>query len=216
MRILLSLLLLAVSAVAAKAQSVSCPTQRTVVDIPGGFDHQTQMCLRNLLISSVQTPNTIVRMGPDVVFDFSDVKVPIELGRCVTLTSVADFGPLPVDNACIPIVNAPARAPAVVGVPAPTAQARASNSPGPLLSYGKHPDLPSLAFFQTIRGRLAGGGLPRHRGLEHGGRRVGWRLVVEGRAEQPETRDPHAVVGEIAGAHRHSRHQAEPGHGPHS
>ena len=150
MRILLSLLLLTVSAVAAKAQSVSCPAQRTVVDIPGGFDHQTQMCLRKLLISSVGTPNTIVRMGPDVVFDFSEEAVPIQLRRCVTLTSVADFGPLPVQNACIPLANAPARAPDFVGVPAPTAQARSSNSPGPLLSYGKHPDLPSTtAFFQT-------------------------------------------------------------------
>ena len=149
---------LAVSAVAAKAQSVSCPAQRTVVDIPAGFDHQTRMCLRKLLISSVQTPNTIVRMGPNVVFDFSDVQdLPIELGRCVTLTSVADFGP-PFDNPCIPIAKAPARAPAFVGVPAPTAQARTSNSPGPLLSYGKpgsHPDLPpNTAFFEA---RCTGG-----------------------------------------------------------
>ena len=171
----LGVLLVFLGAISARAQAPLCPAQRTVVDIPGGYDAKTTQCLKNLLISSVQSPNTIVRMGPNVVFDFTDVKaLPIEIGRCTTLTSVASFGPIAIHNACLPLVFALPRAAAPAshlrtvlsakrGVPAerfavtppplfpiPTASARSTHSLGPVLFYGKHPDLPSsTAFFQA-------------------------------------------------------------------
>ena len=151
----LGLLVLALSAVAAEAQTISCPAARTVVDIPGSIDPKVRMCLRNLLISSVQTPNTIVRMGPTVNFDFSDVKaLPIEFGRCVTLMSAATIGPPP---ACVVIVSSHRRSKrgaaggaGAVALAAPTPSARSSHTLGPVLWYGKHPDLSeNTAFFET-------------------------------------------------------------------
>ncbi len=78
----LGLLFLLLGAVAARAKTASCPTSRTMVDIPGGYDAKTTQCLKSLLVRSVQSPNTIVRMGPTVSFDFSDRKsFPIQQHR---------------------------------------------------------------------------------------------------------------------------------------
>lgn len=170
-------LLLLSAAGAARAQSASCPTTRTVVDIPVSGDPQTRMCLRNLLVSSIQLPNMVVRMGPGVVFDFTDFKsMPIEIGRCTTLTSVAFFSQPP-HNACIPIVTVratqaegraaslqrsiaiqrvqPAAAPPSAFFDPPPPSARNTHSLGPVLRYGQHPDLSSTTAF--LEARCTGG-----------------------------------------------------------
>jgi hypothetical protein len=125
---------LAITAGGAAAQT-SCPASRTVVDIHGSTNPATRTVQRDLLIASVQQPDTIVRLGPDVDFDFSDVtSLPIQIGRCTTLTSVADFD-------------------SVWWLPGAPAEARSAHAVGPVLRYGKHPDLSSTtAFFQTTCG----------------------------------------------------------------
>jgi hypothetical protein len=70
-----------------------------------------------LLKSSLAKDNVIVRLGPDVNLDFSDLPAsffPLFVGTCVTLTSVASF-----DGGS-------------------TAEARSPHFPGPLLTFGPH------------------------------------------------------------------------------
>lgn len=208
--LVVSLFFLTLSAIGARAQAVSCPASRTVVDIPGSANPATRMCLRNLLIGAVQSPNTVVRMGPDVDFDFTDVKsFPIEIGRCTTLTSVAGFGPFPVRNACTGGANARVhlgptlarrnglrgvaatvaggREPPVFGPPGTAPSARSSHSPGPVLRYGNHPDLPdTTAFFQSS----CGGGLDND-----GVRLSGFRLFGPSFGDQTRNEEGLRVEG---------------------
>ena len=169
-RLHLSLFILGLSIGGAAAQA-----EPAVVDIPGSADPRTRMCLRDLLIRSVTTPNTIVRMGPDVDFDFTDVKsFPIQLGQSVTLTSVASFGPIVPANPCITVAAKavsrrvlPGHANVDIGreeMVAPLgagASARSPHTRGPVLRYGKHPDLSATtAFLQaSCSGGLANEGV---------------------------------------------------------
>ncbi len=54
------------------------------------LDHHRRM--RDLFIEKAQRPNTTIVLGPTVVLDFSTIEeLPITIGRCVTITSVARF-----------------------------------------------------------------------------------------------------------------------------
>jgi len=97
--------------------------ERPVVDIRGTAD------LDNLM-TALSQEGTIVRLGPDVDLDFShlgDSAFPIQLGRCVILTSVASFD------------VRPERDPAghILGFPS-AAEARTPHSRGPALRHGPH------------------------------------------------------------------------------
>ena len=76
---------------------------------------------------AVNKPGTTVRLGPDIVLDFTHwpaVELPININRCVTLTSVASFdGPVVVGAAVGPFRPA-------------SPQARSPRSLGPTLKYG--------------------------------------------------------------------------------
>jgi hypothetical protein len=97
----------------------TCSADRKVVEIRGTTDPEIRRSQRDLLKSSLAKDNIIVRLGPDVHLDFSDLPAsffPIFVGTCVTLTSVASFdGPQP-------------------------GEARTPHSPGPLLRFGPHRD----------------------------------------------------------------------------
>lgn len=121
----------------AQAQSNSCPATRQVVDIRGTTDLATMRSHRDLLKNSLMQDNTIVRLGPDVDLDFSDLPAsffPIQFGRCVTLTSVASF------EDAKPTSSDAAQRPTSVVVPPLVGEARTPHSQGPVLRYGKHRD----------------------------------------------------------------------------
>ena len=80
-----------------------CPNDRTVVELSGAGDQHERDRQRACFEKSVRLPNTTVRLGPDVDFNFSPLHdhrsgqdkdtelftYPIALGACVTLESVA-------------------------------------------------------------------------------------------------------------------------------
>jgi hypothetical protein len=97
----------------------TCSADRQVVDIPGTTDPEIRRSQRDLLKSSLAKENIIVRLGPDVHLDFSDLPAsffPIFVGTCDTLTSVAAFDGRQ------------------------SGEARTPHSPGPLLRFGPHRD----------------------------------------------------------------------------
>jgi hypothetical protein len=107
-----------------------------VLDIPEADpavdkDHHDEM--RRQLIEAVGVPNKTIRLGPNVVLDFSEVtnedEPPLlQFGPCVTLTSVAHFEP-----------GADPTGQAAPGAAVPTLpQARSPRSLGPLLRFGPH------------------------------------------------------------------------------
>src|ERR1700680_806129 len=117
----------------AHAQSNSCPAARQVVDIRGTTDPAIRRSQRDLIKRSLAQDNTIVRLGPDVDLDFSDLPAsffPIFFGRCVTLTSVASF-----DDVVVASPDIAARPASPVWGPSP-GEARTPHSPGPVLRYG--------------------------------------------------------------------------------
>lgn len=75
-----------------QAQSLSCPTDRTIVELSGVGDETELARQRACFVRSVTTPNTIVRLGPHAVFDFSNdhrsSSFPIVLGSCVAIVGV--------------------------------------------------------------------------------------------------------------------------------
>ncbi len=152
---------------AARAQPAVCPTVRPVIDIPGGANDQERRIWRDQFVYVVtHDPNVAVRLGPDVDFDFTDYdksKFPIAIQRCVTISSVARLDPAPLPTALRPAVQ-----PSRTGLPAPeiafparplpahpiafgggpiglglrvVPSARTPHSPGPVLRFGKHPDI---------------------------------------------------------------------------
>jgi hypothetical protein len=127
----------AMSVEVAYAQSNSCPAARQVIDIRGTTDPATMRTHRDLLKNALAQDNTIVRLGPDVELDFSDLPAsffPIQFGRCVTLTSVASF-----EDVVVASPDAAGRPTSPV-VPPLVGEARTPHSRGPVLRYGKHRD----------------------------------------------------------------------------
>jgi hypothetical protein len=73
---------------ASAQEGPNCPFEPSqVVDI-----HGSDAAWRNLLVSAVGCPNTLVRLGPDVDMSFEEYTAfPIQIRRCVQLVSVASF-----------------------------------------------------------------------------------------------------------------------------
>lgn len=112
---------------AGNEQSTGCPVARRIVDIRGAGD------LRALIKMSVASPNTVVRLGPDLDLDFSDLPAsffPISFGRCTTLTSVSSF-----EDA--EVASSPAARRSASAIVPPVGEARTPHSKGPVLRYGK-------------------------------------------------------------------------------
>lgn len=86
--IIIALFALAAAGVS-HAQPASCPSSRIVVDIAGGTTDQEKRFWRDRFVTYITTtPNLLVRLGPDVDFDFSDfdkTKFPIKIRECVTI-----------------------------------------------------------------------------------------------------------------------------------
>ncbi|HEX2586136.1 MAG TPA: VCBS repeat-containing protein [Steroidobacteraceae bacterium] len=143
-----------------------CPADRKIVEISGIGDQNERDRQRACFVKSIGMSNTIVRLGPDVDFDFSathDVtgkivelfNYPVTLGACVTIEGVAQL---------TGTVACPETLPGgVVVPPQPTARshnvtltkhvkhlppllpplqapepARTSRSLGPILRFGNH------------------------------------------------------------------------------
>src|SRR5262249_45468247 len=90
-----------------------CPENRRVIDIGRDYPGDLQKRFK----FAVGRANTIVRLAPDLDLDFSDPSVewfPIDVGPCVTLTSVASF------------------------YTPQASEARTPHSRGPVLRYGPH------------------------------------------------------------------------------
>jgi hypothetical protein len=164
-------LVFALFAPAALAQTASCTSQRDTIDIPGSTDPTTRACWRKIFVQAIQRPNTTVRLGPDVDFDFTDVKssdLPFHLGHCVTLKSVAQFDTNQTPLSCSVLERALTAekagagrshdvesAGAAPGAPlfgpphSDPPSARNSHALGPVLRYGKHPDRTGGAFIEA-------------------------------------------------------------------
>lgn len=109
-----------------------CPFDRRVVDIVASADPEVRSSQRDLLKASLKMDNTLVRLGPGVDLDFSDLPgdwFPLIFGRCVTLTSVAALDDPPPVGAGPPPPT-----------PTPAGPGRTPHSLGPVLRYGKARD----------------------------------------------------------------------------
>lgn len=117
-----------------------CGPRRHVVEIreaDPAVDKAQHDRMRDLFIRQAYQPDTTILLGPKVVLDFSELErrsggvtpenvpigLPIEINRCVTITSVASFGPSLADTAARPggavlarDVPAPAPSPGRVAV----------------------------------------------------------------------------------------------------
>ncbi len=160
------------------AQTLSCPEGRTIVELSGVGDPSEIARQRACFVKSVQTPNTIVRLGPRAVFDFSNDRrsnvFPILLGTCVAIVGVDSLsGSVPCPETLphggqVPIQptarteaagkarNAQSSAALrrhlgpIALAPAQPGPGRTSRSLGPLLKFGLHADLSdTTAFLQA-------------------------------------------------------------------
>lgn len=129
------------------------------------LEHHRRM--RDTFIVKALQPNTTILLGPNVVLDFSEIEaLPILIGRCVTITSVARFRSLPdaatIRPGAVAIVRAAPGAPhprpraaakpditrtggdrptevlGEPGLPPSIPEARSSTALGPLLRFGPH------------------------------------------------------------------------------
>lgn len=160
-----------------------CQPGRHVVEIreadPAVAGHDGK---RDDFIKRANEPDTTILLGPNVVLDFSgipDAALPIKIGRCVTIRSVAWFGASPgdltvqPDRAVIARTDPPpaargrgvargragetaidirGRSTAVLGLPPAVRavpEARSSMSPGPLLKFGPHRSSGDKIFFEA-------------------------------------------------------------------
>lgn len=146
-----------------------CGPTRHVVEIreadPAG-DQVHHNTMRDTFIAKANEPNTTILLGPNVVLDFSKIEaLPIRIARCVTVRSVAWFGPSSPDVRARPDESVVTRAapPAATRGPGPAArgravigasdppvavegepgprtvpEARSSTASGPLLRFGPH------------------------------------------------------------------------------
>jgi len=146
-------------------EPVLCPADRKVVEISGLGDRHERDRQRACFIQSVGLSNTIVRLGPNVDFDFSathDVtgkvvelfNYPVSLGACVTIESAAQLtGTIPCAETLAGGVVVPPQLKArlrntsaalnTVHVspllpPLEPESARSSRSLGPVLRFGDH------------------------------------------------------------------------------
>jgi len=149
------------------AQVDQCSASPRVVEIreaDPAVNAAQHIQMRDLFMQNAGVADTTILLGPNVVLDFSappavpDEAMPISLGRCVTIRSVASFGP-GTRGTVVPGSGTPplrgttvARGRATDTVlgrgdlpaavldtgPRPVADARSSTAFGPLLKYGPH------------------------------------------------------------------------------
>jgi hypothetical protein len=123
-----------------------CPPARHVVEIreaDPAVDRGVHDHMRDVFIKSANEPNTTILLGPNVTLDFSDIPddaLPIKVGRCVTIRSVARFGPSTAVLTREAVIAR--RLPGAMLVnPAGelvVPEARSSTAFGPLLKFGPH------------------------------------------------------------------------------
>lgn len=133
-----------------KVYLANCPPTGQFYDVKTNINTEAELLTFK---NKLREPGMTVRLGPDVVVDFSTVKVdstsptkdffPIYFGRCVTLTSVSKFPDEPQSTGNSE--NAPGHLPDTVATEetlnnsGPTVtEARTTHSRGPILKFGKH------------------------------------------------------------------------------
>lgn len=126
---------------------VPCSPTIEVVDIKASTDPATRRRQRQVIKTALEKGCTIVRLGPDVDLDFSDLPpdfFPIYFGPCATLTSVSAFTDVvhPRRSAETSRRDTAGRV-AALGARTPagsavTTEARTPRSRGPVLRFGKH------------------------------------------------------------------------------
>jgi hypothetical protein len=147
--------------------SDQCPPARHVVEIreaDPAVDKAGHDRMRDLFIQSAYQPNTTILLGPNVTLDFSGISddmLPIQIGRCVTIRSVARFGPSVDVRTLRGTVIGRERASAIDlrGYPGaalidphaagPVPEARSSTAFGPLLKFGPHRRSGNKVFLQA-------------------------------------------------------------------
>lgn len=124
-----------------------CGPKRQVVEIRAAdpaVDKAHHDLMRDTFIRKARQPNTTILLGPNIVLDFSDIPeqirfdqgqdpeptFPIQIGRCVTITSVAWLGPAAADVAVQPDSTVIARV-APRSTPSPTATGPVRPRPRP-------------------------------------------------------------------------------------
>jgi hypothetical protein len=172
------------SAVAFAQAPDRCAPNRSIVEIrkaDPAADKANHDQMREKFIKGAGQPNTTILLGPDVVLDFSgisDDRLPIAIGRCVTITSVARFGPSIGDLTTRPdvvvmtrggeappargtavargrldgiVIDGRGRAGAVLNPPPPqpVGEARSSMAFGPELRFGPHRRSGDKVFFEA-------------------------------------------------------------------
>jgi hypothetical protein len=152
------------SASAGKGCQDESPTIVEIREADPDVDRPQHDCMRRCLANAVRRSNTTILLGPTVFLDFDgadeEIEIPLDFGRCVTLTSASAF---PADGAtprlsCEDILSPQERedlcpgagldAAALPSTPAPQSNlagsaidvqpARTPQSFGPLLKYGPH------------------------------------------------------------------------------
>lgn len=114
------------------ARETICPGHDRVVDFRANNDPAIRRQQAFILKREVDRANTMVRLGPGVDLDFSDFpdeSLPIEFGRCVTLTSIAQLS----GTAPVSITTYSTEA-----GPPPAGEGRSANSEGPVLRFRRH------------------------------------------------------------------------------
>jgi hypothetical protein len=152
-----------------------CPRERPVFKIKATNDPNERRAQRDAIKKAVGTPGAIVRLGPDVDLDFSDLPAdffPIMFSVCVTLTSVERF-----DDIVPPAPDPQLRLPPGGSIePTDPPPARTPHSLGPVLRYGKHRDGAETFFeIRCFVDAAPGGGGPVGEG--DGARISGFRLI---------------------------------------
>ncbi len=115
-----------------------CPRERPIFDFKATSGAGEQLRQKEDLKKAVATPGAIVRLGPDLDLDFSDMPAeffPLRFSVCVTLTSVARFDDVVIGA---PTSGSIQRRPAGSVAPLDLPSARSPHSLGPVLHYGKH------------------------------------------------------------------------------
>jgi hypothetical protein len=166
---------------------------------------QHQLMLSKFL-ESVGRKNTTIRLGPNVVLDFSKLPAgvfPIQFGKCVTLTSIAAIQPTRPVAVAVPrgTVSTHSRAVGVVNFgelevappERPTGEARSPSSLGPILKYQQH--LPDEKTFLEIK---CIAGYPPNDGVRISGLRIIGPNFGNQRAEEVGIRIIRCVDVEIS------------------
>lgn len=121
-------------------RQVPCPATGPLLDIKATTVPEEQQRQRTKIIETIQKDGATIRLWSDVDLNFEGEKLPLLLGRCVTLTSVGSATtPTRAGNAGNAGNNSPVGPFATTNDPDPDTepQARTSRSRGPILRFGR-------------------------------------------------------------------------------